>query len=157
LIGVENLADWKVLVANGVNLDLLGKRQPDVYGKQNLNDLERMLKEQSEKLSQVFAKKIELVFFQSNDERTFLEKFDQGWDAAIVNAGAWTHTSLGLADRLRALNLPYFEVHISNLASREPFRHRSFLASNAKGVVSGMGLDSYGAALYACYRYLLCN
>ncbi|MES2743888.1 MAG: type II 3-dehydroquinate dehydratase [Bdellovibrionota bacterium] len=137
-----------ILVANGVNLDLLGRREPAIYGKHTLADIESSLQNLAPKLQAMFElPALKLSFFQSNHEGLFLEEFDKGWSAAIINAGAWTHTSLALADRLTALELPFIEVHISNLAKREEFRHHSYTAPHALGVCYGFGIDSYTAAL----------
>lgn len=139
----------KVLVANGVNLDLLGTREPGIYGTFTLADVEKTLREVAPQLGGCT-----LAFFQSNDEQAFIEKFDEGWDGALINPGAWTHTSLALADRLAALKLPYVEVHISNVAAREDFRKLSYTARNAVGVVHGFGMDSYVAGLLGLLRKL---
>lgn len=134
----------RILVANGVNLDLLGQREPDHYGYDGLGEIEQKLSEFAAQLHGLWPHMaFDLSFFQSNDERTFLEHFDQGWDGVILNAGAWTHTSLALADRLAALKLPFVEVHLSNLARREDFRHKSYAAAQSLGVVYGFGADSY--------------
>lgn len=145
----------KILVANGVNLDLLGKREPEIYGQHTLADIEGRLRA----LSPVFAQSFQLAnvslhFFQSNHEGLFLEELSKGWDGALINAGAWTHTSLALADRLAALGLIFVEVHLSNLSKREEFRHHSFAAPHAAGVVYGFGPESYVAALSGLYSTL---
>jgi 3-dehydroquinate dehydratase-2 len=138
----------KILVANGVNLDLLGRREPLIYGTHTLADVETNLLRLAPRMQELFElPSLKLSFFQSNHEGLFLDELDKGWSAAIINAGAWTHTSLALADRLAALSLPFIEVHISNLAKRETFRHRSFTAPYAQGICYGFGVDSYTAAL----------
>jgi 3-dehydroquinate dehydratase-2 len=139
----------KILVANGVNLDLLGNREAEHYGSFDLKDLDKNLTAAAKKLEVVFDTKIDLHFFQTNTESDFLAKFQGNWDGALINPGAWTHTSLALGDRLAALKLDFMEVHISNVANREEFRKNSYLAPHAKGVVHGLGFHSYTTALYA--------
>ena len=97
----------KILIANGVNLDLLGTRQPDVYGGQSLKDLEQFLCQNSDRLRKSFPVDFSLEFFQSNDEAVFLTKIGEPWDGAVINPAAWTHTSLALGDRLAATKLPF--------------------------------------------------
>ncbi|MGE0173004.1 MAG: type II 3-dehydroquinate dehydratase [Oligoflexales bacterium] len=138
----------RILIANGVNLDLLGQRDPQFYGSFSLADLEADLRGYGEKLKGLLEiPKLEMVFFQTNCEREFLEKVSEKWDGALINPGAWTHNSYALADRISDLNLKFVEVHISNLAKRESFRQKSVLGPYATGVVYGMGRDSYRAAL----------
>lgn len=138
----------KLLIANGVNLDLLGTREPLVYGTQTLKDLNSYILEHFKCLTKAYKiNDISLEFFQSNDEALFLAEVSKPYLGALINAGAWTHTSIALADRLIALKLPYIEVHLSNLSQRQNFRQKSFLAPNAEGVVYGMGFNSYLAGL----------
>lgn len=145
----------KILIANGPNLDLLGIREPDIYGNMTLIDIEKALKKFCDRLKSVFSGlDPELVFFQTNDEAIMLKEISKNWDGAVINPAAWTHTSLALADRLAALRLPFVEVHISNLANREDFRKRSFTATHALGVCYGMGVDSYLSGLTGILRYL---
>jgi 3-dehydroquinate dehydratase-2 len=136
-----------VLVANGVNLDVLGDREEQHYGSFTLADVEENLREfvQSSHAKNTVA--IELHFFQSNDESALLDEIAKDWDGIVINAGAWTHTSLALADRLVAIKTPFVEVHISNTYKRESFRQRSYLAPHAAGVVIGFGKDSYRIGL----------
>lgn len=136
-----------VLVANGVNLDLLGRREPEIYGGKNLFDLEKFLKKTLEEISA--DEGFKLHFFQSNHEGVFLDELSKGWDGIIINPGAWTHTSLALADRLVGIQTPYVEVHISNVYSREKIRQQSFISANSLGVVGGFGFLSYKLALVA--------
>ena len=139
----------RVLVANGVNLDLLGRREPHIYGQKGLDGLEAAVRSSAPTLAKAAGLAgCNLTFFQSNDEAAFLSQLDQNWDGILINPGAWTHTSLALADRLRALETPFVEVHLSNVAAREPFRHRSYSAPYARGVVHGLGLNSYLAGLF---------
>lgn len=145
----------RILVANGVNLDLLGNREIEHYGSFTLKDLEKYLVGQAPAISAAAGvASINLEFFQTNDETQFLQKMTGSWDGALINAGAWTHTSVAIADRMAAISLPFIEVHISNIARRESFRQRSYLASHACGIVSGLGIDSYTTALFAILRSL---
>jgi 3-dehydroquinate dehydratase-2 len=145
----------KILIANGVNLDLLGVREPHIYGSDTLDDMKKLLR--------LFISKwkknanntaIDLVFFQTNSEEKFLMEIDKGYAGAIINAGAWTHTSLAIADRLKGVCLPYVEVHISNMKKRENFRQKSFLKDNAVAVVSGKGIKGYEVGLIKLLRHL---
>ena len=139
-----------ILVANGVNLDLLGKREPDIYGSETAEDLEKYLMDRREKTAHLAGfTECRLKFFQSNHEGEFLDHLSQGWDGIIINPGAWTHTSLALGDRLAGLGVPYIEVHLSKLSQREIFRQQSFTAGHALGVIHGLGFDSYFSALLA--------
>lgn len=138
----------KILVANGVNLDLLGQRESQHYGRFTLDELHKELNRYRAALAPLYPQlTISLDLFQSNDEAEFLAKLSEPWDGALCNFAAWTHTSLAIADRLAALGRPYVELHISNTAAREPFRHKSFTAAKAAGVVFGFGIVSYHAAL----------
>lgn len=144
----------RVLIGNGVNLDLLGRREVSHYGRFTLQDVATVLQAEVGALAALAGLgAVELSLVQSNDEAEFLQMLDQGWDGAVLNPGAWTHTSLALADRLTALKLPYVECHISNVAARESIRQHSHTAAAASGVVFGLGLNSYRAALFA----LLCH
>lgn len=138
----------KILVANGVNLDLLGKREPSVYGSQTLSDLEDLLSRHGESLAKIMGfKGLSLSFYQSNVEADFLSEISRPFDGALINPAAWTHTSLALGDRLAALELPFVEIHISHVSQREDFRQRSYCAASALGIVSGLGFDSYLSGL----------
>ncbi|MBC7660512.1 MAG: 3-dehydroquinate dehydratase [Chitinophagaceae bacterium] len=146
---------FKILIAHGVNLDLLGRREPAIYGKHTLADIEVRIRTLSPMLAQTFGlDSVELTFFQSNHEGIFFDELSKAWDGAVINAGAWTHTSLALADRLVALSLPFVEVHISNLSAREEFRQHSYAARYALGVCYGFGIDSYIAGLCGLYGVL---
>lgn len=145
---------YRILVANGVNLDLLGTRPKQFYGDRNLKDLENYLSEAILPITQSLQKQVELTFFQSNDEAKYLEKLSEPWHGAVLNPGAWTHTSLALADRLEALQLPFVEVHLSHLAKREPWRQESYAAKHSLGVVYGFGFDSYLLGLHGLIRQL---
>jgi 3-dehydroquinate dehydratase-2 len=137
----------KILIANGVNLDLLGRRQPQLYGSSTLKDVESLLRTVSVDYSKKNNVKIRLKFFQSNNEAEFLQELGRGYDGAVINAGAWTHTSLAIADRLVGLELPFVEVHISDVKKREKYRRFSFMAAHAQKVISGKGIDGYNIGL----------
>ena len=141
----------KILVINGPNLNMLGIRQPDIYGNQSLEDINNDLKKYAEKHS------IMIECFQSNHEGEIIDmiqQVDKEYNGLIINPGAWSHTSIALADRLLALKCPYVEVHLSNIFSREGFRHSSFSAVSASGVVCGLKEDSYISALYGLLSIL---
>ena len=147
----------KILIANGVNLDLLGQREPEIYGSLTLAELESAVRAFTKKIAPLIAAtKTTVHFFQSNDEAVFLNEISKSWDGIVMNPGAWSHTSLALADRLRALQTPYVEVHLSNLAAREEFRHFSYAAAHAKGVVFGFGLASYYAGIVGLLTGISC-
>ncbi len=141
----------KILIAHGVNLDLLGTREPGIYGSTSLatinENIRRSLPEICKNLG--IENIIEPVFFQTNDESAYLAKMDDGWWGALLNPGAWTHTSLALADRLKALELKFVEVHLSSIRSREHYRHESYCSQHALGVVQGFGAQSYIFGLHA--------
>lgn len=136
----------KIAVINGPNLDRLGKREPEVYGKKSLADLEAHIRKAAE------PDRAALLFFQSNHEGAIIDKIaelsDSGYEGLILNPGGLTHTSVALRDALAAAALPTVEVHLSNIYQREEFRHRSITAAACQGVVSGLGFDGYVAALH---------
>ncbi|WP_264522270.1 type II 3-dehydroquinate dehydratase [Flavobacterium sp. N1994] len=132
----------KIIIINGPNLNLLGTREPDVYG---AITFETFFKELKNKYPSV-----ELYYFQSNIEGEMIDKIQEvgfSFDGIILNAAAYTHTSIGIGDAVKAVTTPVIEVHISNTFSREPFRHQSYISPNAKGIVIGFGLKSYELAL----------
>lgn len=132
----------KIIIINGPNLNLLGKREPEVYGKESFEDYFKMLQERFPEL--------ELDYFQSNIEGELIGKIQEtgfSYDGIILNAAAYTHTSVGIGDAVKAINTPVIEVHISNTFSRETFRHQSYISANAAGVILGFGLKSYELAL----------
>ena len=137
----------KVLIMHGVNLDMLGMRDPTQYGTVTLDQINRQLTELGATLS------VEVETFQSNHEGAFVEKIHEahtsGTDAIVINAGAWTHYSYAIHDALAILKIPIVEVHLSNIHAREPFRHHSLVAPLAKGQISGFGVDSYLLGLRA--------
>ena len=132
----------KISIINGPNLNLLGKREPEVYGAQTFEDYFNTLKEK--------FPQIELTYFQSNIEGELIGKIQElgfSYDGIIINAGAYTHTSIGIGDAVKAIITPVVEVHISNTFSRESFRHQSYISGNAKGVILGFGMKSYELAV----------
>jgi 3-dehydroquinate dehydratase II len=134
-----------ILVLNGPNLNLLGSREPKIYGSATLADIERDL------MAEAASRGARVSFFQSNHEGELVDRIqgarDDVVDFIIINAGALTHTSVALRDALAALAIPFIEVHLSNLYRREEFRHRSYLADLAVGVVAGLGARGYRYAL----------
>lgn len=134
----------RIQIINGPNINLLGKREPSIYGSVTLEDY-------LSELRQAYAD-IEIGYFQSNIEGEMIDCIQQtGFevDGIILNAGAYTHTSIALQDAIRSVTAPVIEVHISNVHSREPFRHVSMIACACKGVICGFGLHSYRLALEA--------
>ncbi|MBD3724756.1 MAG: type II 3-dehydroquinate dehydratase [Flavobacteriaceae bacterium] len=132
----------KICIINGPNLNLLGKRETDIYG--NIS-FERFYNQLQEKYS-----RIEFDYFQSNIEGEIINKIHEvgfSFDGIILNAGAYTHTSVGIGDAVKGIHAPVVEVHITNTYSRESFRHQSYIAANAKGVIVGFGLLSYELAI----------
>ena len=132
----------KIIIINGPNLNLLGKREPNIYGSQSFESYFKSLKENISDL--------DLDYFQSNIEGELIDKLhDVGftYDGIVLNAAAYTHTSVGIGDAVKGISTPVIEVHISNTLSREEFRHQSFISPNAKGVILGFGLKSYALAL----------
>ncbi|CAG5071432.1 3-dehydroquinate dehydratase [Dyadobacter sp. CECT 9623] len=132
----------KILILNGPNLNLLGKREPTVYGNQSFEDY-------LETLKNTFSD-TEIHYFQSNHEGALIDKIHEvgfTFDGIIINAGGLTHTSIALADALSAVTTPAVEVHISNIHARESFRHHSYLTSRCKGMICGLGLKGYELAV----------
>ena len=134
----------KILIINGPNLNLLGTREPEIYGKLTLKDIETALTNAAQKYG------VELECFQSNHEGEIVDKICSAkniFDAIIINPAAYTHTSVAIRDALAAVEIATIEVHISNIYSREQFRHNSLIAPVCVGQISGLGLDGYIAAL----------
>lgn len=134
----------KILILNGPNLNLLGVREPGVYGKESFPDYLRYLQNK--------YKQVEIHYEQSNVEGELINKIHEigfEYDGVILNAGAYTHTSIALADAVSAVKSPVVEVHISNTAKRETFRHTSYLSAVCCGTITGFGLNSYELALMA--------
>lgn len=133
-----------IIIINGPNLNLLGKREPIIYGNHSFETYFEILKQ---KFSSV-----KLHYFQSNIEGELIDKLHEtgfSFDGIILNAGAYTHTSIAIGDAIKSITSPVIEVHISNTFSREEFRHHSFIAPHAKGVIIGFGLKSYDLAINA--------
>lgn len=131
-----------LIIINGPNLNLLGKREPTIYGNETFESYLNKLKSKFQQIN--------FSYFQSNIEGEIIDKIQEygfNHDGIILNAGAYTHTSIGIGDAVKAINTPVVEVHISNTFSRETFRHQSFISPNAKGVVIGFGLKSYDLAV----------
>ncbi|MFC4740613.1 type II 3-dehydroquinate dehydratase [Flavobacterium ponti] len=131
-----------IIIINGPNLNLLGKREPEVYGNETFEEYLNKLKTK--------YPQINFTYFQSNIEGELIDKIQEygfSSDGIIINAGAYTHTSIGIGDAIKAISTPAIEVHISNTFSRETFRHQSYISPNAKGVIIGFGLKSYDLAV----------
>ncbi len=139
---LQKSKSMKICIINGPNLNLLGRREPEIYGSKTFEDFFKELEER--------FPFIELSYFQSNIEGEIIDKLQQigfSHDGIVLNAGAYTHTSIGIGDCVKAIMTPVVEVHISNTFSREEFRHQSYISPNAKGVILGFGLESYRLAL----------
>ncbi len=132
----------KLLILNGPNLNLLGKREPETYGNTSFSDYFKSLEEK--------YSNIELSFFQSNIEGEIIDKLHEvgfSYDGIILNAGAYTHTSIGIGDAVKGIETPTIEVHISNVYNREEYRHYSYISKNAAGIIVGFGLKGYDLAI----------
>ena len=142
----------KILVLHGPNLNLLGQREPEIYGHTTLEEINKEL----EKISQKSG--IMLEYFQSNSESELIEKthttLKNNYDFLIINPAAFTHTSVAWRDAVLAIKKPFIEVHLSNVFAREEFRHRSYFSDIAVGVISGLGTKSYRLALTYAIEYL---
>ena len=137
----------KIAIINGPNLNLLGTREPDVYGNQTFEEYLKVLVKDYPKIS--------FDYFQSNIEGALINQIQKvgfSCDAIILNAAAYTHTSVGIGDAVKAIDVPVIEVHISNTFSREDFRHKSYLTPVAKGIIVGFGLDSYRLGIEALLK-----
>ncbi|NVK51413.1 MAG: type II 3-dehydroquinate dehydratase [Flavobacteriaceae bacterium] len=132
----------KLIIINGPNLNLLGKREPEIYGSDTFNAIFKNLQSK--------FPNVELSYYQSNIEGALIDKLHEvgfDYDGIILNAAAYTHTSVGIGDAVKAIETPVVEVHISNVHSREEFRHVSYIAANAKGVIFGFGIKGYELAI----------
>jgi 3-dehydroquinate dehydratase II len=132
----------KILLINGANLNLLGTREPEIYGKTNFDNYFSNLKKQFQHAN--------LEYFQSNIEGEIVNKLHEcgfNYDGIIINAGGYSHTSVAIADAISAIKSPVIEVHISNIFAREEYRHKSLLAAKCVGIISGFGLNSYKLAI----------
>lgn len=140
-----------VLIINGPNLNLLGTREPDLYGSTTLDDVVSHAERQAEELS------IKLECFQSNHEGAIVDRIQQAKgnvDAIIINAGAYTHTSVGIRDALLGVDIPFIELHVSNVHARETFRQRSYLSDKANAVICGLGVYGYHAAVEYAAKHM---
>ena len=132
----------KLIIINGPNLNLLGKREPAIYGSLSFTEFLETIKGK--------YPKVKIDYFQSNIEGELIDKLHEvgfSYDGVILNAAAYTHTSIGIGDAVKSIKTPVVEVHISNTFSREEFRHQSFISPNSKGVILGFGLQSYELAI----------
>tara|TARA_B100000965_G_scaffold314238_1_gene274291 strand:- start:139 stop:582 length:444 start_codon:yes stop_codon:yes gene_type:complete len=136
----------KIIIINGPNLNLLGEREPEVYGTETLTDLEKMVHDHIKETNL----KIDTAFFQSNSEGEIVNSIQNAGktlNGIIINAGGLSHTSVSILDALLAINIPRIEVHISNLFTREEFRHSSYISKGVNGIVCGFGLNGYLLAI----------
>jgi 3-dehydroquinate dehydratase-2 len=141
---INSVNEMNIIIINGPNLNLLGKREPDIYGHQSFEDYLEVLK--------AAYPKVNISYYQSNIEGELINIIQEtGFisDGIVLNAGAYTHTSIALADAIRSIKCPVIEVHISNTHKREEFRHKSFLTAACKGTILGFGMDSYRLAVDA--------
>lgn len=135
----------KIAIINGPNLNLLGVREPSIYGNEGFESYLKALRE-------IYSKDVEISYFQSNHEGDIIDELHRvgfEYNGIVLNAGAYTHTSLAIADAISAITAPVIEVHISNVHKREEFRHHSMISRVCKGVIAGFGLDSYRLAIEA--------
>jgi 3-dehydroquinate dehydratase II len=145
------MATKKILVLNGPNLNLLGRRQPEIYGKTTLAEIERQVRVLAGELG------VEIDFRQSNSEGelvTWIQEAADQFAAIVINPAAYTHTSLAMRDAISAVGIPTVEVHLSNIHKREPFRHHSYIAEVAVGQITGFGVQSYLIGLRAAVAQL---
>lgn len=141
-----------ILLLNGPNLNMLGKREPLLYGSQTLADIENILQEQAKHLG------VNLECFQSNSEEALINRIHQSYDNVdfiLINPAAFTHTSVALRDALLAVAIPFIEIHLSNIHARETFRHQSYFSDVAMAVICGLGSSGYNYALDAAVKYLV--
>jgi 3-dehydroquinate dehydratase-2 len=135
----------KILILNGANLNLLGTREPEIYGHQTFEQYLDILREK-------FADQLDIEYFQSNEEGAIINKLHEvgfSYEGILLNAGGYTHTSIAIADAVSSIKTPVIEVHISNVHARESFRGHSYLSPNCKGVIVGFGLRGYELGLYS--------
>ena len=140
----------KFLIINGPNLNMLGTREPEIYGTTTLDDINNELVD----FSKTISNEIELIFFQSNHEGEIVDKIQNAkdFDGIIINPAAYTHTSIAIADALKSIDTTAVEVHLSNISSREDYRKISYTAPNCKGVIAGFGKEGYKLALLGLYN-----
>jgi 3-dehydroquinate dehydratase-2 len=147
----ENTSQKKILVVHGPNLNMLGEREPDIYGHQSLDEIDARLQAIGDKLG------IDVETFQSNHEGVIVEKIQQAagtCDGMLINPAAYTHTSIAIRDALALLSIPIVEIHLSNIYKREPFRHKSMIADVVDARIAGFGPDSYLLALEGLAKML---
>jgi len=145
------MAMKKILVLNGPNLNLLGKRQPEIYGKATLPDIENQTRALAKDLG------VEIYFRQSNSEAelvTWIQEAEGKFGALVINPAAYTHTSLAMRDAISAVGIPTVEIHLSNIHKREPFRHHSYIAEVAVGQIAGFGVNSYLLGMRAAFELI---
>lgn len=148
---VNNSHSWKICVLHGPNLNLLGQREPDIYGTLTLDEINKLLESEGKTLD------VEVVSFQSNSEGAlidFIQKSDNLCEGIILNAGAYTHTSIAIRDAISAIKRPVVEVHLTNIYKREAYRSDSFISAVAIGQISGFKHNSYLLALHALVDHL---
>lgn len=144
----------KILLINGPNLNLLGTREPQIYGSATLNDVVKQAKIQASELS------IQVEAFQSNHEGAIVDKIQAARgevDAIIINPGAFTHTSVAIRDALLGVGIPFVEIHVSNVHAREPWRKHSYLSDKAQAVICGLGVFGYTAAIEFAAKHMKVN
>jgi 3-dehydroquinate dehydratase-2 len=142
----------KILIINGPNLNMLGQREPEIYGKQTLEDIEQMCKKEAQKLV------VEIDFRQSNHEGEivdWIQEANSSFDCLIINPAAYTHTSIAIADAIASIDIKAIEVHLSNIHKREEFRKKSFVSNVAQGVVCGFGSYGYIMAMWAAKQRII--
>jgi 3-dehydroquinate dehydratase II len=143
----ENTRQARILVLHGPNLNLLGRREPEIYGSTTLADIHTTMEARAR------ARGVQIESYQSNSEGELIDRVQaaatEGIEFIIVNPGAYSHTSIAIPDALRAVSIPYIEVHISNIHAREAFRHHSHFSASAVGVICGLGVQGYNLALDA--------
>ncbi|WP_373479998.1 type II 3-dehydroquinate dehydratase [Geminocystis sp.] len=145
------MSNFSILVLNGPNLNLLGQREPTIYGHRTLDDINTMLEQEAVKLN------VKLSCFQSNHEGVLVDYIHQSFNnyqGILINAGAYTHTSVAIRDALSGVAIPVVEVHLSNIYRREDFRHHSYIADIAVGQISGFGAESYRLGLHGLVNHL---
>ncbi|MGB2927046.1 MAG: type II 3-dehydroquinate dehydratase [Limnothrix sp.] len=145
------MSNLKILVLHGPNLNMLGKREPEIYGSTGLTDINVLMESEAEKLQ------VSLQCFQSNHEGALVDRIQAAFqvtDGIVINPAAYTHTSVAIRDALAAVSIPTVEVHLSNIHRREAFRHHSYIAAIAVGQICGFGVDSYLLGLRALVNHL---
>lgn len=148
----------KVLILNGPNLNMLGQREPGIYGDQSMENCLQQLNDTYEERKDANGDAIDILYYQSNIEGKLIDCLQEAWrekvDGIVFNAGAYTHTSIALHDAIKSIApIPVIEIHISNIHAREEYRHHSMIAAACKGTIAGFGLDSYRLAIEALLRF----